>query len=143
MIKKRIDRQGTLGYFCTMAKKLLFVYPLVLIMACGSPPARDCKDFKTGSFTFTPLIDGEEKQTSFHRTLNIEVDEYEGKIDSSSVRWINDCEYILKNLDPENMAEEKAIHIKILSTQDSSYTFEFGVVGDSNKFKGTAHKIGD
>lgn len=134
---------GSLGYFCTMAKKLPFLIPLVLILACGNPPERNCSDFKTGSFTFTALIDGEEKQTTFHRTLDIEVDEFEGKKDSSSVRWINDCEYILKNLNPKSMAEEKAIHIKILSTADSSYTFEFGVVGETNKFKGTAHKIGD
>jgi len=126
-----------------MARKISLLFPLVLIMACGTPPERNCSDFKTGSFTFTTLIDGEEKRTTFHRTLDVEVDEYEGKRDSSSVRWINDCEYVLKNLDPKSMAEEKAIHIKILSTQDSSYTFEFGVVGDSNKFRGTAHKIGD
>lgn len=134
---------GFLGYFCSMAKRLTFIFPLALFVACGTPPERNCTDFKTGSFTFTALIDGEEKRTTFHRSLEIEIDEYEGKRDTSSVRWVNDCEYVLKNLNPKNMAEEKAIHIKILSTQDSSYTFEFGVVGDSKKFRGTAHKIGD
>lgn len=126
-----------------MTRILPFALLLLLIGACGAPPQRNCADFKTGTFTFTATIDGQQQQTTFHRTLDIEVDEFEGKRDSSSIRWINDCEYILKNLDPKNMAEEKSIHIKILSTADSSYTFEFGVVGDSKKFKGTAHRIGD
>lgn len=82
-----------------------------------------------------------EKETVFHRTEDMEIDEFEGKIDSSSIRWINDCEYVLKNLNPKNKAEEKPIHIKILSTTDSSYSFEYNIVGDNNKFKGTAHKI--
>ena len=124
-----------------MAKQLFFGLLLVLFLACGPAPQRNCSDFKTGAFTFTAVIDGEEKQTTFHRTLDIEVDEFEGKKDSSSIRWINDCEYVLKNLNPKNKAEEKPIHIKILSTTDSSYTFEYGVVGDTRKFKGTAQKL--
>lgn len=124
-----------------MAKQLFFGLLLVFFLACGPAPKRNCNDFKTGTFTFTAVIDGEEKKTTFHRTLDIEVDEFEGKKDSSSIRWINDCEYVLKNLNPKNKAEEKPIHIKILSTTDSSYTFEYGVVGDTRKFKGTAHRI--
>ena len=120
---------------------LLSFLTILLFLACGQPPQRNCEDFKTGNFSFTATVNGEEKKTTFHRTLELEVDEYEGKVDSSSIRWINDCEYILKNLNPKNKAEEKPIHIKILTTTDSSYTFEYNVVGDNRKFKGTAHKI--
>lgn len=114
---------------------------MLLFLACGQPPQRNCNDFKTGKFSFTATINGEEKKTTFNRTTDLEVDEFEGKTDSSSVRWINDCEYVLKNLNPKNKAEEKPIHIKILTTTESSYTFEYSVVGDNRKFKGTAHKI--
>lgn len=120
---------------------LLSFLTILLFLACGQPPQRNCEDFKTGNFSFTATVNGEEKKTTFHRTLELEVDEYEGKVDSSSIRWINDCEYILKNLNPKNKAEEKPIHIKILTTTDSFYTFEYNVVGDNRKFKGTAHKI--
>jgi hypothetical protein len=41
------------------------------------------------------------------------------------VRWINDCEFILKKINPRSMSEQDAIHMKILSTSDSSYTFEY------------------
>jgi hypothetical protein len=124
-----------------MGKHLLIVCLLILFGACKQPPQRNCGDFRTGKFSFTTTINGEEKQTVFYRTENMEVDEFEGKKDSSSVRWINDCEYVLKNLNPKNMSEEKSIHIKILTTTDSSYTFEYNAIGDTRKFKGTAYKI--
>lgn len=131
----------TFRYFASMIKYLSLGFIALLFIACGQPPERNCIDFKTGEFSFTATINGEEKETTFYRTLELEVDEFEGKKDSSSIRWINDCEYILKNLNPKNKAEEKPIHIKILTTKDSSYTFEYNVVGDNRKFKGVAHKI--
>ncbi|MFT0715720.1 DNA topoisomerase IV [Flagellimonas lutimaris] len=124
-----------------MIKYISSGFLLLLFLACGQPPERNCEDFKTGKFSFTATLNGEEKKTTFYRTLEIEVDEFEGKKDSSSIRWINDCEYVLKNLNPKNKAEEKPIHIKILTTKESSYTFEYNIVGDNKKFKGTAHKI--
>ncbi len=131
----------TFRYFVGMIKYIFSGFLLLLFLACGQPPERNCEDFKTGKFSFTATLNGEEKKTTFYRTLEIEVDEFEGKKDSSSIRWINDCEYVLKNLNPKNKAEEKPIHIKILTTKESSYTFEYNIVGDNKKFKGTAHKI--
>jgi len=87
------------------------------------------------------MINNEEKTTTFVRYDNIEIDFYEGKSDTSSVRWINDCEYIVKKLNPRNIAEEKSIHMKIQTTTDSSYTFEYGIVGETNKSLGTVLKI--
>lgn len=87
------------------------------------------------------MINNEEKTTTFVRYDNIEIDFYEGKSDTSSVRWINDCEYIVKKLNPRSMSEEKSIHMKIRSTTDSSYSFEYGIVGETNKSVGTVIKI--
>ena len=124
-----------------MLKRLLSFLWVVLCLSCGAPPERNCQNFKTGQFTFTTEIEGVEKTTTFRRIGDIEVDNFEGKVDTSSVRWINDCEYVLKNLNPHSKAEEKSIHIKILTTTDSSYTFEYNAIGDKRKFKGTALKI--
>jgi hypothetical protein len=104
-------------------------------------PNRDCKAFKNGAFKFTSIINNEEKTTTFVRDGNVEIDFFEGKSDTSSVRWINDCEYIVKKLNPKNKAEEKSIHMKIRTTTDSSYTFEYGIVGEINKSVGTSIKI--
>ncbi len=78
--------------------------------------------------------------TVFERNGDLEIDYFGGKIDSSSVRWINDCEYIMKKMHPKNKAEEKSVHVKILTTTGNSYTFEYNIVGDNNKSRGTAIK---
>ena len=116
---------------------------LVLSLILGScyQPERNCKAFKTGTFTFTALIDGEEKTTTFVRDEAIEIDYFEGKQDTSSIRWLNDCEYIVKKINPKSRTEEKSIHMKILSTDGNSYTFEYSIVGSSQKSRGKAIKI--
>jgi hypothetical protein len=113
---------------------------LILLSSCYQPK-RDCKAFKDGEFSFTSVINEEEVTTTFVRKGNLEIDYFNGKTDSSSVRWINDCEYIVKKLRPRNKAEEKSVHMKILTTTDKSYTFEYNLVGDNKKSKGIAIKI--
>ena len=39
------------------------------------------------------------------------------------------------------MAERKDIHLKILETTDSTYTFEYSYVGEAIKQRGTAKLI--
>ena len=104
-------------------------------------PERNCQDFKTGTFEYEALIGKEVLSTTFTRNDTLEIDYFNGKSDSSSIRWINDCEYIVKKINPKNMAEEKAIHMKILTTKGNEYNLEYNIVGDTNKQKGTANKI--
>ncbi|ALM09167.1 DNA topoisomerase IV subunit A [Sediminicola sp. YIK13] len=111
----------------------------MLFVSCYQPE-RNCTQFKEGEFSFTSLVNGEELTTTFIRKNGIEIDYFQGKSDTSSVRWINDCEYIVKKLNPNNMAEEKSVHMKILSTTDDTYTFEYNIVGDKKKSRGTATK---
>jgi hypothetical protein len=111
-----------------------------LIFSCYNPE-RNCQDFKTGTFEYKALIGTEVLSTTFTRNDTLEIDYFKGKSDSSSIRWINDCEYIVKKINPKNMAEEKAIHMKILTTKGNSYVFEYNIVGDTKKQKGTAKKI--
>lgn len=98
---------------------------ILLFTSCFSPLERNCQDYKTGEFKFYFNVDGEEKSGTFKRTEKYSIDYFDGKIDSSSVRWINDCEFILKKINPINKSEDDAIHMKILSTTDSSYVFEY------------------
>jgi hypothetical protein len=120
-------------------KYILLLTPFIL--ASCYQQERNCKSFKTGTFSFTTTINNEEKTTTFTRNDTLEVDYFEGKVDSSAIQWINDCEYIVKKINPKSMAEKKAIHMKILTTNGNEYTFEYGVVGSNNKQRGTAKKI--
>jgi hypothetical protein len=123
-------------------KKLLLLPLLLLFISCYNVE-RDCKDFKTGKFSFEYEVDGVKKTTIFERNDSLEIETYDGKTDTASIRWINDCEYILKKLHPKNMAEEKSIDMKILTTSGNTYTFEFGMVGVPGKQKGTVTKLAD
>jgi len=126
-------------------KRILFLFILTLFTGCYKIE-RKCQDFKTGEFEFFYTIDGEEKSGRFIRTQKYSVDYFDGKIDSSSIRWINDCEFILKKLNPTNNSEDDAIHMKILTTTDSSYSFEYKLAikklnKPSRTEKGIAYKI--
>jgi hypothetical protein len=122
--------------------KYPLLLPLLLLIFTGCySPERDCTSYRTGTFEFETYLNGEIVTSKFVRNDSIEVDYFQGKTDTSSVRWINDCEYILKNLNPKNRAERQPIHIKILTTGKDSYIFEYGLVGDSKKEKGEVKRV--
>ncbi|MCG2418872.1 DNA topoisomerase IV [Aequorivita sp. F47161] len=118
---------------------LLFLFGCFLFSGCYESE-RNCSDFKTGTFEFEALSGTEVFTTTITRNDSIEVDYYQGKTDSSSIRWINDCEYVLTKINPKNQAEKKAILIKILTTSKDEYTFEFSEVGKVKKSKATAKR---
>jgi len=118
----------------------LALFSFFLLMGCYESE-RNCSDFKTGTFEFEALSGTEVYKTTIVRNDSIEIDFFQGKSDTSSIRWINDCEYVLKKINPKNQAEKKAILIKILTTQKDKYTFEFSEVGKTKTSKATAQKI--
>ena len=120
--------------------RFLFLMLLLSFVGCYET-TRNCKDFKTGEFYSEVIINDELFTSKFKRTEGLQVEVYDNKIDSSKIRWINDCEVIFKTINPKNMAEQKDIHLKILTTTDSSYTFEYSYVGETKKQKGIAYKI--
>ncbi len=118
-----------------MGKPIFACLKLILIFSSCYQPERNCKDFKIGEFTFEYEVSGEKKRSYFVRNEKYSIEHYENKIDTAEVRWINDCEFVLKTSD-----KKTPIHYKIRSTTKNSYTFEYHVVGKSYKSKGTAIK---
>ncbi len=121
-------------------RRFLVLFLFILLVACQQPE-KDCEKFQTGTFTFEALVGTELETTTFIRNDSIEIDYFRGKADTSSIRWINDCEYIVKKINPKNMAEEKAVHIRILNSSNNQYTFDYAIVGQSIRKKGTATKV--
>ena len=121
-------------------KKLAIFFGCVLMVSCYDA-SRDCSDFKNGKFRFEHEVNGVKKVTIFERRDSLEIETYEGKTDTAIVRWVNDCEYVIRKKNPKNRNERQAIAMKILTTSKNSYTFEFGVVGSDNKQQGTATKL--
>ena len=103
---------------------------------------RDCINFHTGEFEFSSIVNGTLKTSYFTRTEKLEIETYEGKIDSASIRWVNDCECILTKLNPVSNQDKRPVQIKILSTTSDTYVFEYSIVGKAgNKQRGTIKKI--
>lgn len=121
-------------------KKLLLLPTAFVLFSCYNQE-RNCTDFKIGTFVFEQEINGEKHTSTFIRTDKYEIETYNGKTDTAIIRWVNDCEYILQKLHPKNMAEKKAVQMKILTTNADSYIFEYNIVGDANKQKGEIKKI--
>lgn len=124
----------------SISKKKGLLLVLLSLVSCYEQE-RKCTDFKTGKFTSETTINGKKYTTQFERNDSIQIEVYEGKIDTFNVRWINDCEYIMQNSRPKNREERKSISIRILTTQEKNYTFEYSYVGESIKQKGTVTKL--
>lgn len=116
---------------------------LLLLLLCSNcyEFERNCNDYKTGTFKSDITIKGKTYTSTFTRSKNLQIETYNTKIDSSKLRWINNCEVIFTTINPKTMAAKKDVHLKILTTTDSSYTFEYSYVGEVNKQKGIAYKI--
>ena len=122
-----------------MRKLLLFT--LIAYISCYTVE-RDCIPFHNGLFKFSQIINGEIKTSIFSRDSLYEIESYEGKIDTATIRWVNDCECILTKLNPNSNQEKRPIQIKIISTQENTYSFDYSLVGDNkNSKRGTIHKI--
>lgn len=129
MLQFFVNKKDDFGYFAPMFKRVLFVFILFIALVSCYGPSRDCQAFKTGEFLFDYQIGDSLKQGRFIRGENFSVDYYENKVDSASIRWINDCEFVLQDL-----KSKVGIHYKIIKTTDSSYTFEYkNAVKDPNR----------
>ena len=126
-----------------MSTKFSIALLLFTLLSSCYQQERNCDKFRTGTFEFETLLNGELVKTTFVRNDTLEIDYFNNKIDSSKIRWINNCEYIVQKLHPKSMSEEKAVHMKILTTDKDTYTFEYSLVGKANKKRGTARKVSE
>ena len=115
----------------------------LLFISCYSVE-RDCIEFRTGSFEFSTLINDSIVKSTFIRTDNYEIEQFKGIKDSSTIRWVNECEFILTKINPKTNQEKRPIRIKILRTYGNSYDFEYSQVNNPQKInRGTVNKISD
>lgn len=120
--------------------KYLYASFFFMLLSCYTT-TRQCANFKTGRFYSQVSINGVLYESTFERNKTLQVEDYKNKIDSTHVRWINDCEVVFRTINPKSRAEQKDIHLKILTTTDSSYTFEYSYVGEVTKQQGVAYKF--
>ena len=125
----------------TVLKILFYFFTSILIINC-SLPEKKCTLYKKGSFEFKTKINYEFVISNFIINDSLEIEYFQNKIDTSFVRWVSDCEFILTKKNPESIEDKKAISMKILSTDEKGYNFEFSIVGNKDTFfRGRANKI--
>src|SRR6476620_5346540 len=107
----------------TISTNKVFALLLLFILSSCYNAERNCNDFKTGKFEFTQNVDGKKMTSVFERNDSLQIETFNSKTDTASVRWVNDCEYILQKLHPKNMQEKKAIAIKIMTNKKNKYKF--------------------
>jgi len=124
--------------------KLQYLIVVLIFFSCYNQE-RNCKNFQSGTFEFETISsNGDALKTYFTRTNTLEIDYFDNKIDSSSVNWVSECECILRKINPKNLSQGKSIQMKILSTFEDEYIFEYSFVGDiKNSNRGKAKKISD
>jgi hypothetical protein len=121
--------------------KRLFI--LFLLTSCYSVD-RDCENFKMGEFEFSYKLNDTIQRSLFTRTLDYEIEEFNSVIDSSSISWVNDCEFVLTKVNPKTNQEKRPVRIKIIRTYENSYDFEYSSVNEPIIIKrGTVIRIKD
>lgn len=123
----------------TIKRFALLAVLATFVLGCFNAQ-RDCSAYKTGRYTFSTAVAGQIETSEFERFDEFEIEYFKGKQDTSDIRWINNCEYILQKRNPKNRAEEQAIHIKILRTDDSGYEFEYKAVGANKTLNGRVNR---
>ena len=120
-------------------KRVLFL--LILMSSCYSVE-RSCVDFKTGVFEFSTTINDSIIKSNFTRTDNYEIETFNGVKDSSIIKWVNECEFLLTKIRPKTNQEKRPIRIKILRTYGDQYDFEFSGVNNPDKIsRGTVKRV--
>jgi hypothetical protein len=85
---------------------------ITLLTSCYNQE-RNCANFKTGKFEFVQEIEGKKQTSTFIRTENLQIETFNGKTDTASVRWVNDCEFILQKTHPKKLQRIKVILLNI------------------------------
>jgi len=122
-------------------KKVLIIS--LIFISCYNVE-RNCSEFRTGTFEFSTTFNDSIIKSSFTRTENFEIELYNQIRDSSTIRWVNECEFILTKIKPRNNQEKRPIRINILRTYGNSYDFEYSQVNNPQKInRGTVRKLFD
>ena len=127
------------SYFVFRIFSLLLV--LTGVLSCLHQPDLACERFQQGTFQSQLYLNGHLETTTFIRDSIQEIDIFRNKTDTFAVRWINTCECLFTVKNPKTAQQKKAIHMRIISTDKDVYTYEYGLVGDVRKERGTAQKI--
>jgi len=109
------------------------------LASCNEAPKNAPNHFKIGKFK-TILEDSNITSTAI-RNDTIQIETYDNKKDTFSIRWINNFEYVLLKKNPKSKLDSTPFYVKITAVKKESYNFRAHYKGSNFKQKGKAIKI--
>jgi hypothetical protein len=122
-------------------KNLVFLFFLFILFSCVESKKLDVKSFKTG--TFKTLLDANDDTSIAVRNDSIQIENYNSKIDTFAINWVNNFEYVLKKVNPKTVLDNTPFHVKITGIKENSYTFTAYYKGSNFRQTGTVIKISE
>ena len=111
-------------------KKILIALGIILVtLACNSEQKDTSKRFRSGTFE-VPAGENHDKFT-FTRKDSLQIENYNGVIDTLIIHWKDDFNYTAKYFHPKKSIEKETFHFQITGVKKDSYTYKFKI-GDSN-----------
>lgn len=122
-------------------KNILFLLILFSLSSCVESKKLDVESFKVG--TFKTLLDANDDTSIAVRNDSIQIENYNSKIDSFAINWVNNFEYVLKKINPKTALDNTPFHVKITGIKENSYTFTAFYKGSNFRQTGTVIKLED
>lgn len=98
-------------------------------------------DFKKGRFK--TLLDDNDVVSFATRNDSIQIEEFNGVMDTFRINWLDQFEYELLKKNPKTLLDSTPFYVKIISVKENSYQFQANYKGSNFKQKGTATKVVD
>jgi hypothetical protein len=123
-------------------KKIVFILScIILFSSCKTDEKLDVKSFRVGTFEIPAT--NEYSKTIIKRIDSLQIETYEGKVDTLLIHWKNDFNYTLNMLNMTDGMEEDPIHVQITRLNSNSYEFT-AIIGHSNfKQDGEVFKLSE
>lgn len=117
---------------------LVFFLGLGLV-SCLNNESLTVDQLKQGSFK--TVLDEQEVESIAHRMDSIQIEEYEGKLDTFYIHWEDDFQYVLRHKHPKNALDSTAFYVQITALGKDYYTFRAYYYGSNFEQTGKAYKL--
>lgn len=129
-------------------KSTLYILLSIIILSCSEYKPQNCKNFKTGKFSFHSENTGTDFLIDRQDTLHIQTEIQTRNTSEWKVDWINDCEYnisllrdnygLVKSFEGEDLP---TFNYKIIKSTGDYYIFQGTHIPTQNKLSDTVWKI--
>ena len=117
----------------------LLILIFCFFISCDQGKRLRVDDLKSGRYK--TVLEDEQTESYATRNDSIQIEEYQGSVDTFDIKWIDQFEYVLTKSRPKTLLDSTPFHVKITSIKKNGYEFSAYYKGSKFKQKGTAYKL--